>query len=110
MLRGRAHAYHRFGRDAGVWLSAAGARGAGRDFHFPEYQSDPSGLNGEALRADDSTLATFQGRAWYRDLTLQWMWHQREKTLPHAEYETLFRRSAQPIRRQARLRRGALRT
>jgi len=90
MLRGRAHAYHRFGRDAGVWLSAAGARGAGRDFHFPEYQSDPSGLNGEARGLDDSTLATFQGRAWYRDLTLQWMWHQREKTLPHAEYETLF--------------------
>ena len=90
MLRGRAHAYQRLGKDSGLWLSLAGARGAGRDFHFPEYRSDPSGLNGEARGLDDVELATVQGRFWYRDLTLQWIWHQREKTLPHAEYDTLF--------------------
>ncbi|MEZ4220442.1 MAG: TonB-dependent receptor [Polyangiaceae bacterium] len=90
MQRGRVMGYYRFAKDAGVWTSASAGRGAGRDFYFSEYATDPSGLGGEARGIDDSRLATVQGRAWWKDLTLQWFWHHRNKTLPTAEYETLF--------------------
>ncbi len=90
MQRGRVMGYQRLGKDAGLWMSASAARGSGRDFYFSEYASDPSGLNGEARSVDDSSLATLQGRIWWKDLTLQWFWHHRNKTLPTAEYETLF--------------------
>lgn len=90
MQRGRVMAYHRLGKDSGVWASVSGGRGAGRDFYFQEYLNDPSGLDGNARGVDDTKLGTATGRVWWKDLTLQWLWHYRRKTLPTAEYETLF--------------------
>jgi len=90
MTRGRVHAYYNAGHDAGAWVSASAGRGAGRDFFFPEYLNDSSGLRGEARNLDDSRLHTLQGRVWWKDLTLQAMWNHRNKTIPSAEYETIF--------------------
>ncbi|MFO0678014.1 MAG: TonB-dependent receptor [Polyangiaceae bacterium] len=99
--RARATAQVRFSPEAGFWASAAAAHSSGRDFFFPEYASDPSDpvaprdangrpTDGNARGLDGFDAATVSGRGWYKDLTLQWMVTSRKKTLPHAEYDTVF--------------------
>lgn len=80
----------RLASDASVWTSVAVGRASGRDFHFPEYASDPSGLGGNARNLDGFDTGTVQGRVSYRAFTMQWFASRRTKTLPTAEYETLF--------------------
>jgi outer membrane cobalamin receptor len=87
--RARATGYVRFGEDAGVWTSVAGARGAGRDFYFSEYAGDAA-THGNAIGVDGFDAGTVTGRAWYKALTLQWLLTSRRKTLPAAEFQTIF--------------------
>ncbi len=89
VIRGRSFGYWNFGEGA-VWTSASIFQGAGRDFHFPEYRDDASGLGGDARNIDGVKGGTVQGRLWWRDLTLQWFWHRRDKELPTGEYDVLF--------------------
>ncbi|HMJ15669.1 MAG TPA: TonB-dependent receptor [Polyangiaceae bacterium] len=89
VTRGRAFGYWNFG-EGQVWTSASVFQGFGRDFYFPEYRDDESGLAGNARGIDGVKGGTVQGRVWWRDLTLQWFWHRREKELPTGEYDVLF--------------------
>jgi outer membrane receptor protein involved in Fe transport len=89
VIRGRSFGYWNFGEGA-VWTSASIFQGAGRDFHFSEYSDDESGLGGNARGIDGVKGGTVQGRVWWRDLTLQWFWHRRDKELPTGEYDVLF--------------------
>jgi outer membrane cobalamin receptor len=85
----RATAQVRVSPDAGFWVSAAGAHGVGRDFFFQEYASDPA-TQGNARGVDGFDTGTVNGRAWWKDLTVQWLFTSRKKTLPSGEYQTVF--------------------
>jgi outer membrane cobalamin receptor len=86
--RARATAQVRFGQDAGAWVSVAGAHGAGGDYYFPDYASDPTGGNARGI--DGFEAGTVNGRVWYKSLTAQWLLTSRTKTLPSGEYDTVF--------------------
>ncbi len=101
ITKARATAVVRFAPDAGFWATVSGQQGAGRDFFFPEYVSDPRdpkaqiGANG--LPTDGNTRGTdrqqggmLTGRLWYKAFTLQWFLNSRRKYLPTGEYDTIF--------------------
>lgn len=87
--RGRILGYQALGDHAGVWTSVAASKGAGRDFHFDEYGSDPA-TRGDARGVDGMETASTEGRLWWRDFTVQWSWHHRQKAIPTGAYEALF--------------------
>ncbi|HEU4407150.1 MAG TPA: TonB-dependent receptor [Polyangiaceae bacterium] len=86
VARARGAVQRKLGDGAGVWASVGVAKGAGRDFSFPEYAAE----GGNAQGRDGFEAGTVQGRVWWRDVTVQWFLHQRKKKLPTGEYETLF--------------------
>ena len=88
--RGRARLNLRLGEDASMWLSVAAAKGAGRDFHFPEFVPDDPALAGNARDIDGFKSATVNGRVTYKALTAMWLLNSRNKWVPTAEYETIF--------------------
>ena len=85
----RATAQVRLSPDAGAWVSAAGDHGAGRDYYFKEFASDPA-TGGNARGVDGFETGTVNGRVWYKALTLQWLLTSRKKTLPSGEFGTVF--------------------
>ena len=98
--RARATGVVRFSEHAGLWSSISAARGAGRDFHFPELAADASNPNAErdaSGRIVDGTVrgrdgfdaATLNGRGWYKSATVQWFLHTRHKDLPTAGFGTV---------------------
>ncbi|HSO33366.1 MAG TPA: TonB-dependent receptor [Labilithrix sp.] len=101
IAKARATAVVRFAPDAGFWATVSGQQGAGRDFFFPEYASDPrdpnaqTGANGlptdgNSRGADRQHGGMLTGRLWYKAFTLQWFLNSRRKYLPTGEYDTLF--------------------
>ncbi len=112
--RGRVTGYWRINKDAGAWTSVAAAHGAGRDYFFPEMvtgSNTPSNTNqnacqpppqgsgtafnglpcdGNARGVDSFNAFTVNGRAWWKDLTLQWFFTTRKKFLPGGEYASTF--------------------
>jgi outer membrane receptor for ferrienterochelin and colicin len=90
VARGRARYNLTLGKDASIWTSAAFAQGAGRDFHFPEYAQSPQDLAGNARNVDGFKSATVNGRATAGPLTALWLLTSRSKTVPTAEYDTIF--------------------
>jgi outer membrane receptor for ferrienterochelin and colicin len=85
----RATAQVRLSPDAGGWVSVAGAHGAGRDFFFQEYATDPA-TGGNARGVDGFDTGTVNGRVWYKSVTLQYLLTSRKKTLPSGEFATIF--------------------
>jgi outer membrane receptor for ferrienterochelin and colicin len=86
---GRARArYNVKGQDASFWMSIAGAQSSGRDFYFPEF--DNGTTDGNARGLDGFKSGTVNGRATYKSLTALWFFHSRDKSLPTAEFDTLF--------------------
>jgi outer membrane receptor for ferrienterochelin and colicin len=77
----------------GVWASASAAYGGGRDLYLPEYAQPATATtpasDGWSRNADGFVAGTFTGRLWYRDLTLQWLFNSRDKTIPTGVYDTL---------------------
>jgi outer membrane receptor protein involved in Fe transport len=87
--RGRARANLKFGNDARLWMSVAAAKGAGRDFYFPEYADVPV-LAGNARDIDGFKASTVNGRFTYKSLTAMWLLHSRNKWVPSGAYRTIF--------------------
>jgi outer membrane cobalamin receptor len=87
--RGRARVNLRLGQDAKLWMSVAAAKGAGRDFYFPEYADVPV-LAGNARNIDGFKAATLNGRVTYKSLTAMWLVHSRNKWVPSGEFGTTF--------------------
>jgi outer membrane receptor for ferrienterochelin and colicin len=87
--RGRARYNLKLGQDASLWMSIAGAKGAGRDFYFREFAGVPT-LAGHARGLDGFESGTLNGRATYKSLTAMWFLHSRNKSIPTAEYDTAF--------------------
>ena len=98
--RGRATEYWRINKDSGAWMSVAAAHGAGQDYYFPELDQSGSATptidanghpyNGIARNVDGFNASTVNGRYWWKDFTIQWFLTSRKKTLPAAEYGTIF--------------------
>jgi outer membrane receptor protein involved in Fe transport len=113
--RGRVTGYWRISKDAGAWMSVAAAHGVGQDYNFPEMRAganvpsnlaynacqpgaapssangvDYNGLpcNGIAHNVDGFNAFTVNGRAWWKDFTVQWFLTTRKKFLPSGEYAT----------------------
>jgi outer membrane receptor protein involved in Fe transport len=72
-----------FSPDAGVWTSVSAAHGAGADYYFKEYASDPA-TRGYSNGNDGFDAGNVTGRAWYRWATLEWYVNSRKKDLPSA--------------------------
>jgi len=99
--RARATGVVRFSPESGFWSTVSGLNGAGRDFFFREYKSDPRdpnatiGADGQPTdgftRGNDRQWAgMLTGRFWYKSFTLQWFMNSRRKHLPTGEYDTVF--------------------
>ncbi|MFZ5894584.1 MAG: TonB-dependent receptor domain-containing protein [Myxococcota bacterium] len=100
--RARATAVWRPQKDAGLWLSVAGAQAAGLDRYYPEYVSVPTDTGpsivdyrgnpatGVVRDADKFRAGTVGGHAWYKALSARWMLHAHKKHSPSSQYETLF--------------------
>lgn len=97
--RARATAVLRLAEDAGVWTSVALARGAGRDYFFPEYRADVTSPNpqldasgqastGVVRDSDGFSAGTLSGRAWWRSLTVQTFYTTRAKAFPTGGFES----------------------
>ena len=88
VARGHVGATVKLGDDAGLWVSAAGARsGEGRDYAFPTLAG--AGFDGTVRGLDGFRAGTLAGRVWWRAFTLQWFLHSRAKRAPAAPYATL---------------------
>ncbi len=89
VMRSRVHATWNGGKDFGAWTSVSLAWSPdGRDFSFPEFASSTS--DGRAVGLDGFAAGTFTGRAWFKELTLQWLYTDRNKTLPTGVSDTIF--------------------
>ena len=89
VFRSRLHATYRVNDDAGLWVSLGGARSIeGRDFVFSEYAVD--GANGASNGNDGFDAGTVTGRAWWKTLTLQWLYTARKKHIPTGVSDTIF--------------------
>ena len=90
--RARARANVRFGKDAGLWVSVAGARSAGRDFYFSEYDQPNASppTNGMSRGLDSFESGTVNAQTWWGPVTLMGFFHSRSKDLPTGVYDTLF--------------------
>jgi len=86
--RGRARYNLKLGPEASLWMSIAAAKGAGRDFFFPDFAAAPTAGNARSL--DGFEAGTLNGRATYKSLTAMWFLHSRDKSIPTAEYDTEF--------------------
>ena len=101
VARARSTGVVRLGDEAGAWMTVSAARGAGRDFFFPEFVADPTSPNpergadgrpidGNARGLDGFDAAMLAGRAFWRSLTVQWHLNTRDKAVPTAAYGAVF--------------------
>jgi outer membrane receptor protein involved in Fe transport len=87
VARGRLRAEAPLGKSGGLWTSVGVARGAGRDFFFPEFAAGPSA--GYSRGGDGFTAATLEGRATQGAFAAHWFWTAHEKDIPTGAYQTL---------------------
>jgi outer membrane receptor protein involved in Fe transport len=88
--RARARAEAPLGQHGSLWASAAGARGSGRDYFFPELvNAEPQSAGGYARQVDSFNAATLEGKVSHRFLSAQWFWSSHDKILPTGVYQTL---------------------
>lgn len=89
--------------DSGLWFSVSGAKSAGIDRYYPEYESTPladgtpsvtdyrgNAATGTVRGADGLEAATVGGRAWYKSLSASWFLTHHDKRSPSAQYLTNF--------------------
>lgn len=100
--RARATLVWRATRDAGLWVSVAGAKAAGIERYYPEYVATPTPdgpsitdyrgnpATGVVRDSDGFRAGTVGGHAWYRALSARWLVTSHDKHSPSAQYETLF--------------------
>ena len=82
VARGRVRANVPLGSGAGLWTSAAVARGSGRNFYFPE-------LDQSARGADGFEAGTLEGRYYRKWFSAAWHLQSHHKRLPTGEYDTI---------------------
>lgn len=90
--RARVHGTWKGAGDYGVWTSISlGGSPDGRNFTFPEYASQVAPVSdGHAVALDGFRAGTLNGRAWWRGVTLQWFYTDRDKAIPTGLSETTF--------------------
>jgi len=87
--RARGGFVQRFGRDAGIWASVAGATSQGRDQGLEI--DNGTGPTEQTTQAFDKFQAyTLTSKLWFKDLTIQGFWTSREDTIPTGNYSSRF--------------------
>lgn len=103
----RATGIVRVGDDAGGWASVSVARGAGRDYFFSEFRSDPANpelaadgrpLDGNSRGSDGFSAGTISARAYWKFVTLQGTFNTRTKSLPIGAYDSFYGDSRSKVR------------
>lgn len=96
--RARATMVWQAARDAGLWVSVAGAQSAGIDRFYPEFVATPTAggpsildyqgnaATGLVRGADAMRAATLGGHAWYRSLSARWMLTSQRKHSPASPF------------------------
>jgi outer membrane receptor protein involved in Fe transport len=83
VARARVGYSQKFTKDAGVWLSLAGANSGGRTESLVFDSGDGQGAVGHSTAGFDKfTSYTFTGKTWYQDLQLQVFGTARSETVP----------------------------
>jgi outer membrane receptor protein involved in Fe transport len=82
--------HYNFNDSAGIWASVGGARSDG--YGLPVKLIDPkTGPAVQTASATDSFHSVrSEGRAWWRDVTAQWSYHQRKQFIPVGALNTRF--------------------
>ncbi|HSA24258.1 MAG TPA: TonB-dependent receptor, partial [Myxococcota bacterium] len=89
-LRGRATGSASLGEEAGFWLSAGGLYGQGQDYRSPARVGSAEAPDGVAHGMGEAVAASALGKVFWRDLTLQFYHHLRDKQVPSASFGTIF--------------------
>jgi outer membrane receptor protein involved in Fe transport len=90
MLRGHALGSAPLGEEAGFWLAAGGLYGQGQDVFSPARLGSAEAPDGLARGMGEVLAASALGRVYWRDLSLQFYHHVREKQIPTAAFGTVF--------------------
>jgi outer membrane receptor protein involved in Fe transport len=88
--RARAGLLQRFGKDAGVWASVAGATSQGRDVKLEFDAGDGLVSPYETSQFDKFKAYTMTGKAWWKSLTVQGFWTSRNDQIPTGSYASRF--------------------
>ena len=95
MVRSSAFGGGRFGdsgeaAEAGFWITAGGLFEQAGDYYSPARVGDPAEPFDTATGVGASRAATGMGKLYWRDLTLQFYYHMREKQISTGSFETIF--------------------
>lgn len=80
----------KLGDEAGAWAYVGGLYRQPYDYVSPARVNLDTGDSGVAHNVGETAAASVLGRAWYRDLTLQWYYHQRDLQPATATFGTVF--------------------
>lgn len=88
VARARVRSDAPLGEHGGVWAQAALARGAGRDFDFPELAGEAPGST-RVVDRDAFDSGTVEGQVLWKSISGRWFWHTHDKVIPTAPYSTI---------------------
>lgn len=89
-FRGTAGAGASLGDEGGIWVSGGGLYGQQQDFFSPARVGTPEAPDGIASGVGGLEAGGFLGRAWWRDLTVQWYFNQRNRGIPTGAFDVLY--------------------
>lgn len=89
-FRGTGGVGFNFDEESGVWVTGGGLYGQPIDYLSPAREADPDVTDPVAHDVGGVVAGGFLGRAWWKDLTLQWYFNQRDRGIFTAPFETTF--------------------
>lgn len=89
-FRGTAGMGVAIGDEGGVWVSGGGLYGQPQDSLSPARVGSAEAPDGVARNVGGLEAGGFLGRAWWRDLTVQWYFNQRSKGLATGAFDVLY--------------------
>ncbi len=78
------------GGGASAWVAGGGLLWQGGDYFSPARLGSAEAPDGVARGVGESLATTGMGKVVWRDLTLQFYYHKREKQIPTASFDTVF--------------------
>lgn len=80
----------KLGEDGGFWISAGGVKSQGADYYSPAQVGNPAAPDGVARSAGAFEANSVLGRFFWRFLTLEGYFNQRDKHIPNGAFNTAF--------------------
>ena len=88
--RASAEVTYPIGEDGDVWVSGGGVYGQPQEYFSPARLGSPEAPDGTARGVGAFRARTTLGKVWWRDLTLEWYYHARDKQIPTGAFGTVF--------------------